>query len=175
MKKKLAFCLLAFIFPLFTYAQALPELNKVRLNKKAQFKDAEALVLKTTEFLLRQDLEKEKASRRKAGQFLMRWMNGTPDYLFYLEPADILYFENNTDYMLSFMAALTHYSIKHPQESRVNKFIGALDLVLPYLKKYSHKEDWSRELSLLMDKYDQAEMTAYIKQNYPATSSENSL
>ncbi|RZK49159.1 MAG: hypothetical protein EOO99_07190 [Pedobacter sp.] len=166
MKKLLLFCLFNLLTFSASYAQELPEVNKIKLNKASQYKDAEALVLKTTQYLLTQDLELKKVDRRKAGQFLIKWMNGTPHHTFYLEKQDIRYFENNTDYILSFMAALTQYSLAHPDLPRQSKFIGALELVLPYLQKFTTPKDRSRELEELMYQFDNNQLADYIAKNY---------
>lgn len=166
MKKLICFWILGLTLHFFAIGQDLPELSKVKLNKASQYKDAEPIVLKTTHFLLHQDLETEKNTRRKAGQFLINWMNGTPDHIFYLENQDIVYFENSTDYLLSYMAALTQYSLANPQESRINKFIGALEIVIPFLQKHSDSKKWSRELTMLADKFNQNELRVYITSAY---------
>lgn len=135
-----------------SYGQELPNLRGIKLNKRISYKNAEPTVLKVVDYLFQTPSDKKNKSRNDAGRFLVDWMNGTPDYVFYLEEKETSFFNTDPDLLLMYMAALTKFSLVHPTEKEKQKqALGAMNLVLPYLYQQSDKKTWTKELWQLYD------------------------
>ncbi|MDQ8004751.1 MAG: hypothetical protein REI64_08135 [Pedobacter sp.] len=132
--------------------QELPNLKNIKLNKKASYKHAEPTVLKVVDYLFHTPIERKNRSRSNAGQFLVDWMNGTSDHVFYLEEKETSFFNTDSDLLLMYMAALTKYSLDQPTDKeKRTQALGAMNLVLPYLYQQSDKKIWTKELWQLYD------------------------
>lgn len=148
-----------------TSAQELPNLKHVKLNKKAHFKDIDALVLKVTDYLFATPVNHKNDSRREAGQFLIRWMNGTPFDTFILEERQTNFFNTDTELILMYMAGLTKFTLENKSiTNQKEKILGAMKLVLPYLDKQENKKSWPVALWQLVDSYKTGKLEDFLKQ-----------
>jgi hypothetical protein len=163
MKKILLFSLVILVSFSTSFAQELPNLKHVKLNKKAHFKDIEPLVLKVTDYLFSTAANEKNESRSDAGQFLIKWMNGTPDNTFFLEEKETHFFDTDTELMLMYMAALTKFTLLNKSvDNQHEKVLGAMQLVLPYLDKQENKKSWSKELWQLVDSYKTGKLQDFM-------------
>lgn len=146
-----------------SYGQELPSLKSIKLNKKAGYKHAEPTILKVVDYLFQTPIDKKNKARNNAGQFLVDWMNGTPDYIFYLEEKETSFFNTDSDLLLMYMAALTKFSLNTPAEKeKKQQALGAMNLVLPYLYQHSDKKTWTKELWQLYDAYQNGKLKEYL-------------
>ncbi|RZK92733.1 MAG: hypothetical protein EOO98_02020 [Pedobacter sp.] len=146
-----------------SYGQELPNLKHVKLNKKASYKNAELTILKVVDYLFKTPIDKRNKSRNNAGQFLVDWMNGTPDHIFYLEIEETSFFNTDSELLLMYMAALTKFSLDHPTEKeKRTQALGAMNLVLPYLYQQSNKKTWTKELWQLHDAYKNGKLKEFL-------------
>lgn len=144
MKKIILFILLFFTSLSISYSQELPNLKQIKLNKRAHFKSAEPEISKLVNYLFETPIDTKTYARKGAGEFLIKWMNGTPDYLFKIEEEEIKYFNNDTDLMLVYMTSLTKYMLEHKLEKDQKTIVlGSMQLALSYLNKQENKKNWS--------------------------------
>lgn len=162
-KIKYLFFLLLFS-PFFRASgQELPPLKNVKLNKKAHFKATEALTQKVIAYLFETPIDKKNKSRNQAGQFLLNWMNGTPDYTFYLEEKETNFFNTDADLMLMYMASLTKFQLDHPNIKDQPKIVlGAMKILLPYLNTQDNKKSWSSSLWQLNDASQKGKLEEFL-------------
>jgi hypothetical protein len=150
--KKLVLSLLLFSLTSISYAQELPNLKQVKLNKRSHYKSAEHIALKVANYLFETPINTKNKARNEAGQFLLNWMDGTPDYVFNLEEKETSFFNTDSDLMLVYMAGLTKFTLENPTaKTQKEKVIGALKIALPYLNNQSNKKKWSTMLWQLND------------------------
>ena len=163
MKKTILFFLLFSIGISYSYSQDLPNLKHVKLNKRSNYKGTDALVLRVTAYLFATPIDKKNMSRTEAGQFLIKWMNGTPDHTFLLEDKETEFFNTDSDLMLMYMAGFTKFALENPtiKEQKV-LVLGALQLVLPYLDKQISKKTWSAILWQLNDANKKGQLEEYL-------------
>lgn len=148
-----------------SYGQELPNLKNIKLNKKAGYKHAEPTIVKIVDYLFQTPIDKKNKARNNAGQFLVDWMNGTPDYIFYLEEKETSFFNTDSDLLLMYMAALTKFSLEHPTEKeKQQQALGAMGLVLPYLYQHSDKKTWTKELWQLYDACQNGKLREFLYQ-----------
>jgi hypothetical protein len=163
MKKITLFFLLFFICITYSYAQELPNLKHVKLNKKSQFRSTEQLTLKVIAYLFETPINKKNKSRTEAGQFLLSWMNGTPDYTFYLEEKETNFFNTDSDLLLMYMASLTKYTVENPSiKDQKSLILGAMSILLPYLNQQEDKKSWSKDLTQLNEAFNAGKLEAYL-------------
>jgi len=163
MKPILLFSFFILITTSPTFSQELPNLNHIKLNKKTHFKDLDPLVLKVTNYLFETPVNHKNNSRKEAGQFLIKWMNGTPLYTFLLEEKETNFFNTDTELMLMYMAALTKFTLENKSVStQKEKILGSMKLVLPYLDKQDDKESWSKDLWQLVDSYKTGKLENFL-------------
>lgn len=160
--RKIIFAFL-FLLSLGLQGQELPNLKNIKLNKKASYKHAETTVSKVVDYLFQTPIDKKNKSRNNAGQFLVEWMNGTPDYVFYMEEKETSFFNTDSDLLLMYMAALAKFSLAKPTEKdKKIQALGAMNLVLPYLYQQSDKKTWTKELWQLYDASENGKLKEYL-------------
>lgn len=131
----------------YSYAQELPNLEHVKLNKKVHFKNTEPLAIKVIDYLFQTPIDKKNKSRIEAGRFLIDWMNGTPDYTFYLEEKETNFFNTDSDLTLMYMASMTKFMLEHKEiKDQKTIVLGSMKILLPYLNEQPNKKSWPKEL-----------------------------
>ena len=162
--KRLLILLLFLIGTSDCFSQELPPLKNLKLNKKSHFKGTENIVLKVTDYLFQTPIDKRNNSRTEAGRFLVKWVNGTPDFTFYLEETETNFFNTDADLMLMYMAALTKYTLENPTiKDQKLLIVGAMNLALPYLNQQENKKPWSAELWQLNEAQQQGKLKEFLK------------
>jgi len=162
-KTLLAFFLFISFLTVTANGQELPNLKHVKLNKKASYKNAEPTILKVVDYLFQSPIDKKNKSRNNGGQFLVDWMNGTPDFVFYLEEKETSFFNTDSELLLMYMAALTKFSLQNPTvKEKQAQALGAMNLVLPYLYQHSDKKTWTKELWQLYDASKNGKLEKYL-------------
>ncbi len=147
----------------YSFAQELPNLKNVKLNKNSHFKAAEPITVKVIDYLFATPINKKNKSRTEAGQFLLEWMDGTPDYKFFLEEKEMNFFNTDTDLTLLYMASLTKFSLENPtiKDQKVI-VLGAMEILLPYLNQQPDKKRWSMDLMALSEAYKQGKLESFL-------------
>ncbi|MDQ7948387.1 MAG: hypothetical protein REI78_13720 [Pedobacter sp.] len=147
------------------FSQDLPVLKQIKLNKNSQYKAAEPSVGKVVDYLFATPINKKNKTRNEAGQFLLRWMNGTPDFTFFLEEKETDFFNTNSELMLMYMAALTKFALENPNiKDQKAMVLGAMSIVLPYLNSQDDKKTWSAELWQLNDAHQKGKLEKFLYQ-----------
>jgi hypothetical protein len=166
MRKLALFLLLFSTSILVSYSQEFPKVKNIKLNKKSHYKSAEPEILKLVNYLFETPINSKNYTRKEAGEFLIRWMNGTPDYVFVLEDKEIKYFNTDADLMLVYMAGLTKFTLQHPTIKDQKKLIiGTMKLVLPYLDQQEDKKNWSNQLWQLNDANLKSRLETFLYPN----------
>lgn len=162
MKKFILFFLLTVSLS-YSYAQELPNLKQIKLNKTSHFKDTEPIVLKVASYLFETPINKKNKARTDAGQFLIKWMNGTPEYTFYLEEKETNYFDTDSDLMLMYMAGLTKFTLENKSvKDRKALVLGTMRITLPYLNNQENKKSWSKDLWQLNEANQKGKLEQFL-------------
>lgn len=165
MRKIILFLLLFFSTIIYSYAQEFPNLKQIKLNKKSHFKSAEPEVIKLVNYLFETPIDAKNHSRKEAGEFLIKWMNGTPDYTFILQDTETVYFNTDANLMLIYMASLTKYMLENKSEKDQKVIVlGAMKLALSYLNQQENKKTWSALLWQLNDANLHGKLNAFLNQ-----------
>lgn len=151
---------------LSSFAQAAPNFKQIKLNKRAHYKDAEQTVINTINYLFATPIDEKNKARADAGQFLLKWMNGTPDYTFHLGEKETNYFNTDADLMLIYMAALTKFTLANKNiKEQKTLILGTMNIVLPYLNNQAFKKTWSVDLWQLTEAHQKGRLESFL---YPS-------
>lgn len=109
--------LLSFCLNGLLQAQKLPDLSSISLAKESDFNAAaNDAALKVATYLLSQPIDADVSSRKEAGAFLVKWMEGTPDYSFQLEPSVMALTDQNPEILSVVFAGMVEYVLNNPQK-----------------------------------------------------------
>lgn len=115
MKKITILLFLAISFN-FSFSQDFSKLESYSLVSAEDYKPAEKQVLECVNYLFNTPYEKNNLNRLNAIQFILRWMTGTPDYLFDLGDKAMKLTKGNSDLLGLYMAAMTKTVLDNTDE-----------------------------------------------------------
>jgi len=137
----------------FCYSQALPDFDEIRLVSPDDFKAAEASVEQATGYLLSTPYEKNDINRLKSLQFIIKWMSGTPDYVFTLDVVADKIIKGNDDMLSLYMACMSKYCLENRALSKdaIKVRLGSIKLLLDYCENDLNKMKMTKQLKKLSE------------------------
>ena len=119
MKKLL---LLLFVLTASTsFAQIYKDLpNEVFLNKE-DYGNSEDQVLEVSKFILSNPIQKDNSDRINAMQYLLKWMEGTPDYTFTIGESVMNLTGGDLDLMGVYFAAISETAIQNKKSGKTDE------------------------------------------------------
>lgn len=164
--KKLIFGLLFGLLSGSSFAQTLPDFDKIQLEKKEDFNaTADNAALQASDFLLSTPLEDGNIDRLKSLQYIILWMTGTPDYTFGIDEAATKLAKNNNDLLSLYMVAMTKYVLEHKADANDQDKIklNALKLIIAYAKEDKNKVKITAELKKAIKAAEKGQLQEYLK------------
>ena len=150
---KLPATLALFLFTGFSVAAQVPDYESVPLHSNADFKQAESTLLAAANYVLSVPLDNTGEDRLKSLQFVLKWMTGTPDYSFSLDPNLLKYFKKNDDLLGVFMAAQSKYAVennvKNGEQHKVN--VNALAAIVAYCENPANNVKQTKQIKDLIE------------------------
>jgi len=165
MKKLIFGILFGFLFHV-SFAQILPGLEDIILEKKEDFNSAaDNAALQSASFLLSAPMEKNNIDRLKALQYIIKWMTGTPDYSFTLDEQATKFAKKNDDLLGLYMAAMTKYVLENKSDSKdQNKIkLNAVKFIITYAKVEGNKVKINSELKKAIEADENGRLSEYLK------------
>ena len=152
MRKLALFLFLFFSVIVNSSAQEFPNLSNIKLKKRSHYVTAEPEILKLVNYLFETPIDPKNYARKEAGEFLIKWMNGTPEYVFILEEKETKYFNTDADLMLMYMTSLTKFMLENKSVTDQKVIVlESMKLALNYLNSQQNKKHWSVSLWQLND------------------------
>jgi hypothetical protein len=87
--------------------QDFSHLKDVKLTKVEEYKPAEGQVLECSNYLLSTPVKKDDINQLYGIQYILKWMEGTPDYTFAIDDEVMKLTKGDTDLMSLYFAALS--------------------------------------------------------------------
>lgn len=106
--------LILFVFTtISSFAQT--DYSSIKLDKDADYKPADKYALEASTFIFTVPMDKTNQQRQAAQQFVLKWMEGSPDYSFNIDASvmEKIVGENNGVLGL-YMAAMAKYVLENP-------------------------------------------------------------
>lgn len=164
--KKLFFGLLFGFVSTLSFAQALPDFASIKLEKKEDFNEtSDNAALQASNYLLNTPLDKNNIDRLKALQYIIRWMSGTPDYMFALDEQATKFAKKNDDLLGLYMAAMTKYVLENKADAAdQNKVkLNAVKLIVAFAKDERNNVKINAELKKAIAADEKGELASYLK------------
>jgi len=114
--------LLLFVLTASTsFAQIYKDLpNEVFLNKE-DYGNSEDQVLEVSKFILSNPIQKDNSDRINAMQYLLKWMEGTPDYTFTIGETVMNLTGGDLDLMGVYFAAISETAIQNKKSGKTDE------------------------------------------------------
>jgi hypothetical protein len=162
--KKILLTLLTIVVAFNAFSQSLPPIDGLKLVTKEDFRSADSLALKVANYILSTPSAKNNVPRLKATQFLLNWMEGTPDFTFSLDEKAIKYFEKDMDLMGVYTASLTAYSIQNKQVTDTKIVtLNAVKIFITYIDNNGNNVTWTSKLKKLSEANQKGELESLLK------------
>lgn len=145
-------------------SQDLPPIEGIKLDGSEVFKLNEQLVLQTADYLLTTPVKENDIDRLKAVQFLMKWMEGTPDHTFTISEYPTKFFSYNVDLMSVYMASLCKSELEDKPVNTNDLILDATKIFLRYVNEPTYyKTKLSKDVKRLSAANDKGELKAFLK------------
>jgi hypothetical protein len=165
MKKLIISILLPWVIITNTRSQDLLGFENTFGIERMDYKKAENKALEASAFLLSTAIDSEKSERDKALTYMLMWMEGTPDYTFYID-ANIGFFTRSNNKLLAiYMAGLTKLSIENPvlAKNRDDLKYQCIELYIDYCINPSNHVKSYRELDRLIKAREKGRLKNFIR------------
>jgi hypothetical protein len=102
-----------------SHAQDYSKLDTIKLKDKSDFVKNENLIIECSNYLLNSPIKAIDSDRNhlKALQFIMRWMEGTPDYTFNIDETIAKATKSNPALLGIYMASMSKYVLENKDNS----------------------------------------------------------
>lgn len=136
---KFSFTILLSIISIVCYAQTNTDYSTISLETEADYKNAETSVLEASNYILTTPVDAENLQRIYAIQFILAWMEGTPEYTFSLDVLDKL--DDDVNQSTVYVAALAKYSLENKVISEYDKSRTIRNGAFKIFAKYCNESD----------------------------------
>lgn len=162
MKKLLFFILL--LASSVLRAQDFSGLETIRLEAKEDYKVADPELNKALDYLLGTPLNKDDINRAQCLRFLLRWMTGTPDYMFTIAGHKAL--KGNDDLLGVYLACMTRYCLNNPASAKDEKKVklNTFQLLLQYCENEANQVKMTRGLKKLSEANRKGELEKALEE-----------
>jgi hypothetical protein len=130
---------LAVSFPTKSDSLDFSQLSRIQFNCSADYSNAENMVLNCVEYLTSNSLDITNINSGHAETFLLRWMNGTPDYSFSMNQTVCKIMESNISLLSIYIAFFAKYVIENKNRLKNENEIcnDVISSLLDYCKNYN--------------------------------------
>lgn len=131
--------LLAVSFPTQSDFLDFSQFSRIQFNCSVDYSNAENMVLNCVEYLTSKSLDITNINSGHAETFLLRWMNGTPDYSFSMNQTVCKIMESNISLLSIYIAFLAKYMIENKNKLKNENEIcnEVTSSLLEYCKDYN--------------------------------------
>lgn len=146
-------------------AQDYSTLQDVELKDKADFAKAEDKILECTQYILTTPMDDENKNRIHAMQFILRWMEGTPDYTFTLDETVARLAQTSDEVLGVYMACMCRYVLKNKEKANDDKEVkyNSVLMLIDYAQDPDNEVEISGEMQNLIQAKKENRLKEYIK------------
>lgn len=116
--------LLLFFTASTAFAQIYKDLPNETFVNDQDYANSEDQVLEVSKFLLSTPIQKDNSDRLNASKYLLKWMEGTPDYTFTIDQTITDLTGNDTDLLSVYFAAACETMIENKGKGKTNEEIS---------------------------------------------------
>ncbi len=132
MKKQIL--LLTFgLISIYSFSQDFSSLKDYKFTDKSDYKKSENQVLECSNYLFKTPFQKNDLNRLYAIQYIMKWMEGTPDYTFSIDDKAMEITKGNNDLLPLYLGAMTKAVLESKSKlSDIQIYEKASDYIMQY-------------------------------------------
>ena len=148
--KNIFFVLLSMIC-LNSFAQMSRDYDNVKLANAMDSKAAEPFVMEAATYILGAPFIKDSKNRTGALNFIVKWMNLTPDHPFIIDDAAKKLLRGNDDLVGLYLAAVAKYSLQSQDSAKDQQILklNAITQVLDYVENPNNNMRLTKQLKKL--------------------------
>ncbi len=163
--KRIILVALISVLGLQIYAGDFSKLANVELNTSEQYEAAQEQVLDCCYYLLSTPCDKKDEDRAFATQFIVRWMQGTPEYSFEIEEVVMKMTDEKEELLSLYLTCFTKLTLEseNPYEDKDQIKHDAMDAFLNYCGNSINKVRPTKEIKKMLDAREQGQLAAYLK------------
>jgi len=128
--------------------------SAISMKNDAEYKAADKYALEASNYILSGPMDKNNPKQQAAIQFMLKWMDGTPDYTFSID-ADIStkVMSGNEDLLGLYMASMTKYCLENKANAGDGKLVklNAMKILIAYAEKTENKVAISKSFQTLIE------------------------
>ena len=130
---------MAFMFTItLVISQDFSTLKNYEFSDDSKYKSAEELVLNGANYLFNTPFDKNDLNRFQATAFILRWMEGTPDYTFNIDNKAVEITKGNDDLFGMYVAGMAKVVLENKAALPTDETIH--NTVVQYLVDYTSNE-----------------------------------
>jgi hypothetical protein len=149
-----------------SWSQDLLGFENTSHNDRSDFHNAEPKALEAAKFLLNTPINEPTSNRENAMKYMIMWMEGTPDYTFYIDNNIGSFTRSNNTLLVVYMACLTKNSLENPNlaNNRDELKYMSVDMYMDYCLNPSNNVKSYKQLERLVKVRDKGKLKDYIKE-----------
>ena len=150
--KKIIIVLLVFCCN-YSFGQTTPDYDNIKLVEKGDYQVAEPSVMQAANYILSTPFQKNDITRLKSLQFVMKWMTGTPDFLFSLDEIATKMAKGNDEVLGVYVVCMTKYCLQNKDVAKDEKLVklNAIKMLLSYCENADNNMKLTKQLKKLSE------------------------
>jgi hypothetical protein len=146
------------------FSQSMPPVDNVTLVTAKDYHDVQPLVIQVSGYLLSNPVDKDDEVRLTASIFLVRWIQGTPDFNFTFGHNVMKYFNKDSELVGVYYAAISSFSLKYPSVKDSKTItLNAVKTFVAYIDNTSNHVVLTPRLKKLSDAAQSGNLESFLK------------
>ena len=144
-------------------AQSAPDYSKYPLEKEEDFAKAKEAALQTANYLLGNPVSKDPQQRLEAMQYLLMWMQGTPDYTFAIDGTFSLVGEDQQIMGLYLASMIKYHIVNEVKESNEDASVATLKTLAEYINNLKNNVNPTADLKKVVEAHKKGTLRQLVK------------
>jgi hypothetical protein len=165
MKIKLILTFLTiFSLSYISYSQDYSNLKDIVLKDKTDYPIVEDKILECSKYILNTPMDDKNLNRLNALQFLMRWMDGTPDFTFNIDETIGKIIKSNQLLLGVHLACMTKFVLENRDKAKDEKEVkyNSIVMLLNYCELPGNNVNLNRELKKMIKAKKEDKLKEYL-------------
>jgi hypothetical protein len=148
------------------FSQPLPDNTHVSFTQASDYKAAESQILQAAIYMLVNPYNKDDLARLNAIQFIMKWVEGTPDYGFTLGSSNTKIFKDKMELLSMYIAAMVRYALENPGSAKDPNAVSlnAMSMVLTYCNNPENNLAMTKPMKKLWEAKEQGQLAEALRE-----------
>jgi len=147
------------------YSQDYSNLKDIVLKDKADYPKVDNQILECAKYILNTPMDDKNLNRFYSLQFMMRWMQGTPDYTFNIDETIGNIIKSNESLLGVYLACMANYMLENKVKAKDEKEVkyNSILLLINYCEASKNNVDMSSELKIMIKAKNENTLKEYLK------------